>query len=260
MRGEHDLQSLVWKVKPFVKKNGSAILTGVSVVGVVATSVAVAKGTTKASRLLEEAEAKKGAELTKSEKFVNAVQAYIPAMLIGTATIASIFGVHVLNKRQQAALMSAYALLNASYKEYKDKVVDILGEEANEKILNEIAKDKYDEEKVVKVKEEKEETCLFFEEFRGQYFESTLEAVKEAEYHMNRKLALQDYVELNDFYILMNLPPTEFGATTGWSSWHSFEMYGYDWIDIRCVEDEVNGNKFYRIEWVIAPELDYLDY
>ena len=259
MKGE-GLQSLVWKVKPFVKRNGSAILTGVSVTGVIATSVAVAKGTTKASRLLAEAEVEKGSELTKTEKVVNAAPAYIPAMLIGTATIASIFGIHVLNKREQAALTSAYVLLSESYKEYRDKVVDILGVEADEKIKNEIAKDKYDKTNVIKAEEKKEETCLFFEEFRGQYFESTLEAVKEAEYHMNRKLALQDYVELNDFYILMNLPPTEFGATTGWSTWHSFEMYGYDWIDIRCIEDEINGNKFYRIEWVIAPELDYLDY
>lgn len=260
MRGDY-LQSLVWKAKPFIKKNGSAILTGVSVVGVVSTTVAVAKGTTKASLLLAEAEAEKGSELTRTEKFVNAAPAYIPAMLIGTATIASIFGIHVLNKRQQASLTAAYALLNTTYKEYRAKVVDILGEGADEKILNEVAKDKYNEEKVVSAKDRNEETCLFFDEYRGQYFESTLEAVKDAEYHMNRKLALQDYVELNDFYILINLPETEFGATTGWSSWHSFEMYGYSWIEIRCIEDELeDGTKFYRIAWVISPEIDYLDY
>lgn len=260
MRGEQLVQQAISKGVLFGKRHGSTVLTCIGTVGVVATAVTAAKATPKALMLLEEAEETKGKELSTMEKLMVAAPAYIPATLIGASTIACIFGAHVLDKRQQAALTSAYALLNSSYKEYRNKVKDILGEQADSNILNEIAKDKYDETKVVKAEEKKEETCLFFEEFRGQYFESTLEEVKNAEYHLNRKLALQDYVELNDFYILMNLPPTEFGATTGWSTWHSFEMYGYDWIDIRCVEDEINGNKFYRIEWVIAPELDFLDY
>ena len=56
-----------------------------------------------------------------------------------------IFGSNVLNKRQQASLASAYALLDTSFKEYKKKVIDLYNEEADIEIRNEIAKDKYEE-------------------------------------------------------------------------------------------------------------------
>lgn len=60
---------------------------------------------------------------------------YIPAAISGTATIFCIFGANVLSKRQQAALTSAYALLNDSYNNYKDKLKELYGEEAHQKIV-----------------------------------------------------------------------------------------------------------------------------
>ena len=46
---------------------------------------------------------------------------------------------NVLSKRQQAALTSAYALLNDSYNNYKDKLKELYGEEAHQKIVDAIA-------------------------------------------------------------------------------------------------------------------------
>lgn len=262
MEGEV-LRGLVQKAQPFVKKHASTILTCMGAAGVVATAITAAKATPVAMELLDEAKAEKGAVLTKTETLLVAGPAYIPATLIGVSTVACIFGAHVLNKRQQAALASAYALLNSTYNEYREKVVELLGEEADIEIKNEIAKDKYDANKVIKATEEPEpnDICLFFEEFRGQYFETTLQTVKDAEYQLNRKLALHDYAELNDFYKFMQLPPTEYGAILGWSTWASGEFYGYEWIEFHHIKDILpDGTEYYRIEMPFPPTEDYLDW
>lgn len=125
----------------FLKRNSSTILTTIGAIGVVATAVIAVKDTPKALRILDEAEQEKGEELTVKEKIVTAGPVYIPAIAVGISTIACIFGANTLNKRNQAALISAYALLDQSYKDYKRKVSDIYGEDADKKIIEEVAKE-----------------------------------------------------------------------------------------------------------------------
>lgn len=125
----------------FLKRNSSTILTTIGAIGVVATAVIAVKDTPKALKILDEAEQEKGEELTVKEKIVTAGPVYIPAIAVGISTIACIFGANTLNKRNQAALMSAYALLDQSYKDYKRKVSDIYGEDADKKIIEEVAKE-----------------------------------------------------------------------------------------------------------------------
>lgn len=125
----------------FLKRHSPTILTTIGAIGVVATAVIAVKDTPKALRILDEAEQEKGEELTVKEKIVTAGPVYIPAIAVGISTIACIFGANTLNKRNQAALMSAYALLDQSYKDYKRKVSDIYGEDADKKIIEEVAKE-----------------------------------------------------------------------------------------------------------------------
>ena len=128
----------------FLKRHASTILTYAGGAGVIATSVMAVKATPKAFALLENAKTKKGEGLTKLEKIKVAGIEYIPAIIMGVSTIICIFGANALNKRQQAALISAYALLNNSYKDYKKKLAELYGEYAVEEIKKEIAKDKYE--------------------------------------------------------------------------------------------------------------------
>ena len=114
--------------KLFLRRNSPTILTFLGAAGVVATSIAAAKATPKAMALLEKTKEEKGEELTKLEMVKVAGPAYIPAVAIGASTIACIFGANALNKKTQASIMSAYALLNTSYKQYKSKVKELYGE------------------------------------------------------------------------------------------------------------------------------------
>ena len=199
-------------LKMFVKKNGPTILTCIGSIGVVVTSVIAIKATPKAIVLLEDARAEKGDDLTKFEKFMVAGPAYIPTMIVGASTIACVFGANILNQRKQAALMSAYALLDSTYKEYQSKVIDLYSKEADSQVKKEIAKDKYlGDDKLVN------NDALFYDEFSGRYFESTNAKVLKAEYETNKKISDHGGVSLNDFYRALGLEPTRYGDRLGWS-------------------------------------------
>ena len=200
-------------VNLFLKRNGSIILTVLGGVGVVATAVTAVKATPKAIKLIEVYEEQKGENLTMLEKVKVAGPNYIPAILIGVGTIACIFGANVLNKRTQASLMSAYALIDNSYKEYKKKVAELYGDEMHKEVISSIAKDKYTDD--INVSDDKQ---LFYDEFSHRYFESTLEDVIKAEYNTNRQLQCNGVVYLNEYYEFLGLEPSPVGTDLGWSS------------------------------------------
>lgn len=211
----------------FLKKNTSTILTCAGVAGVIATSATAVKATPKALALLENAKEEKGEELTKTEKVKVVGPAYIPAILIGVSTIACIFGANALNKRQQAALMSAYALLDNSYKNYKKKVEELYGKDADGHIKEEIAKDKYNKDPY----QVEDGIQLFYDEFSQRYFNATTERVLRAEHEINRMLSIDYGVCLNEFYELLGIDRVDYGDYLGWSGGEITESYGYCWID-----------------------------
>lgn len=211
----------------FLKRNASTILTCVGSVGVVVTSVMAVKATPKALELLEEAKQRKGEKLTKLEVVKTAGPVYIPAALVGVSTIACVFGANVLNKRRQAAITSAYALLDNSYKEYRNKVEELYGEDADDRVTEEIVKDKYDNEDL-KVSDDKQ---LFYDEFSERYFEATMEKVLMAEYELNRQLAMNFGVYLNEFYELLGIDTKDYGDYLGWSTYELSEAYWYSWVE-----------------------------
>ena len=251
------MNKLVNQSKRFLNRNLSTILTCLGGAGVVVTSVLAVKATPKALKLLETAKEEKGEELTSFEVIRTVGPIYIPAVLMGVSTIACIFGANVLNKRSQAALMSAYALLDNSYKDYKKKVVELYGEEADREVKSSIAKDKY-EETDVKVDDTKK---LFFDFYSSRYFESTDEIVRKAEYDLNRELSIMSYASLNDFYDLLKIEKIDGGDDLGWSAAKNFEYYCQSWIDFaheKVVMDD--GLECCIIHIQIEPTFGYEEY
>ena len=247
MKGEQLLNRLLYKSRVFMKRNSPTILTCIGAVGVVTTSVMAVKATLKAMTLIEEAKEEKGEDLTKMEIVRVAYPIYIPSVLVGVSTIACIFGANALNKRQQATLMSAYALLDNSYKEYKNKVKELYGEDANIQIRQEIAKDKYEETDIV-VEDNKQ---LFYDELSERYFESTMEDVIRAEYELNRAIVTYGGAYLNDFYDFLNIPATDYSDHIGWSTWVDFEH-------VKTVMDD--GLECYIIVMQHEPVPDFDEY
>ena len=215
------------------------------------------RATPKAITLLEAAEKEKGEELSNIEKVQIVAPVYIPTVLTGIGTIACIFGANILNKRQQAALMSAYALLDNSCKEYKKKVNDLYGKEVDEHIKAEIAKDKYE---LTDIKPG-ENTKLFYDEYSGRYFESTDAKVKQAEYQINRHLQTRYYAYLNEFYEELGLDLVQGGWDLGWSLGYNEQQAGQSWLDFNhhyAVLDD--GLEVCIISFYIEPHTDFYDY
>lgn len=235
MKAEQMLQKACHKSAMFLKRNSSTILTSIGAVGVVATAVMAAKATPKALELLKDATDEKGEELTKMEVVQVAAPAYIPTVVVGTSTIACIFGANVLSRRHQASLASAYALVDSAYKDYRNKVKELYGEEADRNIRAAIAKDKCTELGAhapgfgsLDISGERR---LFYEEYRGKYFETTIENVQNAEYHLNRNFAMRGDTNLNEFYSFLGLEPTKEGYVFGWDLCKLSEEYDAYWID-----------------------------
>lgn len=257
MRGDQMLRSLCHTSGVFFKKNSATILTCVGAAGVVATAVTAVKATPKALRMLEETKKEKGDELTKLEAIKIAGPAYIPAVLIGVSTIACVFGANTLNKRQQAALMSAYALLDNSYKEYKTKVKEMYGTEADVIVRKEIAKDNYVEEEI-ELEDDKE---LFYDEFSERYFESTMADVVRAEYKLNHKLYTGGGAYLNEWYEFLDIPQITPGQELGWSTGILESHYWANWIEFDHTKVEMDdGLECTIISFRYAPVIDFAYY
>lgn len=247
----------------FIKQNASTILTCIGATGVVATAVMVAKETPKALSLLEDAKEKKGEDLTKWEKVKIAGPAYIQSIITGAATIACIFGSNIINKRHQASLMSAYALLDSSYIEYKKKTDELYGEEAGKHIREKIAKDKYTGD--INLSDNDKE--LFFDFYSGRYFESTKEAVMWAQYETNRAIFVNGAVCLNEYYELIGLEQKPEYENIGWSCGQIEEIYGHPWIEFDYEETVIEEESEYSegiectiIHLPMEPFMGYLDY
>lgn len=234
-------------VMKLVQKNSSTILTCIGAVGVIATAVLTGRATVKAVRIVDESETHSKKEIVKT-----VWKEYIPAAGIGITTIACIFGANTLNKRQQAALMSAYALLDQTYKEYKSKVKEVLGEEAEQKVEDAIA-----EEKVPDICPS-DGKLLFYEPNYGQGFERTMLEVQDAEYRLNQKFAVEGEASLNDFFELLGLNKTDTGDLIGWSQETAWDNYNYTWIEFEHEPKKTeDGREYYQINMPFPPTFGY---
>lgn len=252
------MNKLLTQTGRFLKRNGSTILTFVGGAGVVATSVMAVKATPKALQLLEEAKQEKGEELTKLEVVKVAAPEYIPSIVIGLSTLTCIFGANYLNKRQQAALTSAYMLLSNSYKEYKQKVTDIYGEAANAHVHEEIVLDKY--EKQDDEIEVEDDRVLFYDYFSERYFASTIEDVQRAEYRINRDMVMRGYVYLNEFYEHLDIEPIEAGYALGWSTGSQLATNWQNWIDFTHEKAILEDGLECHIIVMDEPQPDFMEY
>lgn len=227
------------KSKKFFKKNSATILTFASGIGFVATVIMAVKATPKALNNIAEKEVENGEELSDLEVVKAAAPAYISTALVGVSTMACIFGSNALNKKQQVALASAYAFVDRSYKEFKQKAKEVYGEDAEDNIREAIAVDKCKADPPTLTAEymfsqcdgaesmyDDEERRLFYDELSERVFESTVGAVQAAEYHINRCMILGPSCNVNDFYRFLGIPEVPWGDDLGWELCDE-----YCWID-----------------------------
>lgn len=218
-------------------RSSPTILTVVASVGVIVTTITAVRATPKAVKLLKEAELEKGENLTKVEIIRVAGPSYIPSALLGISTIVCIFGANALNQKKQASLMSAYVMLNESYKQYRKSAKIVYGEDADDKIHVEMAKDAmvatYDwGYRVYNMDMDSEsERLLFYDLSSKKYFRTTMAAVLNAQYHVNRNLAIRGDCSLNEYLSFLGVEGIDGGDDLGWDISYMVEEMDCYWLD-----------------------------
>ncbi len=267
MKGTSKMGSLLRKSKGYLKQSSPAILTCLGVIGVVTTSVLAVKATPKAVDIIRSREGIDHEGNYYGPAKLEVVQltwkCYIPAALVGLSTIACIFGANVLNKRNQASLVSAYAMLSESYKQYREAAKSLYGEDADSKIIAEVAKKKYisADDCYIYDPDSASEELLFYDSFSQRYFTSTMSSVLNAQYHVNRNFALRGWSDLNELYGFLGLEEHSGGDVIGWSADEMIEGGLTPWIDFenRLVEMD-DGLECYIISTLFEPTVLDSDY
>ncbi len=242
------------KVEYFLRKHSPTILTVAGAGGVVVTSVLAVKATPKAMLLLEEAKQEKGVKLTPVEVVKVAWKPYIPAAISGVSTIICIFGANLLGTKQQATLMSAYALLDNTYKEYRNKVNELYGEDSDSKVKQEIMSDRLKD--YIEVEEGK---MLFMEYSSMRIFESTMDEVLQAECEFREILEQRGYACLNEYLDILGVQHVAHGYQLGWMDLETNEPYNCEELEFSYEEGVMgNGQKYCMIIPNMPPALDYI--
>lgn len=177
------------------------LLSAMAILGTVGVGIATAKSTVKAVHILDIAKDESDKELTKKEKFELLAPTYIPPVLICLGTISCIAGAHILNRKQQASILSAYIALDRTYKNYCDKVKGIYGDDIDTDIKKEIVKEQIIEDDMSSDLDDDE--CLFYEEYSNSYFEASMRNVKNAEKKFNEKIRKYGHADTDFFYSLV---------------------------------------------------------
>lgn len=235
-------------------KHSPEILTGIGIAGMITTTILAVRATPKALKKIEEVkEAECKDELTAVETVKATWKCYIPSVVTGTASIACLIGASSVHVRRNAALATAYKLSEAALTEYRDKVVETLGEKKERLIRDEVNKDRVDSHPVSKneviITERGNTLCL--DTISKRYFKSDMEKIKRAVNELNRRMIMDMYVSVNEFYDELGLDHTSIGDDLGWNIDHGL-------IDIyfsSAIADD--GTPCIVLDYQVAPRWDY---
>ena len=137
-------------------KNSPAILVGLGITSAAGAVIFAIKGTIAANKKVEEVKEAKinelmeeeiedipvEVELTKKEIVQATWKCYIPTAISFTTSVVCIICANNVNAKRNAAIATAYSMSEAALHEYKNKVIETIGEEKEKEIAKAVVKDK----------------------------------------------------------------------------------------------------------------------
>lgn len=252
------LNKLFRTIENGTKKHSPEILLTLGIAGCISSTILAVKATPKALMLIEEEkiERRRNDEddnLKPIEVVKAAWKPYIPAVVTGATSIACLVGSHSIHSRRNAAIATAYKLTETAFHEYRDAVVEQIGEKKEQIVQDKIAEKKIRENPV----ENKEVIItgsgdvLFYDTISSRYFTNTLEGVRKVINDMNAQLLSQDYISLNEFYYDLGLDSTAMGDELGWNT-----LYGL--MDISFSSQITkDGRPAIVLNYRVAPRYDF---
>ena len=256
--GKTNLATIAKDIRKFASKRSPEILTGIGIAGMITTTILAVRATPKALKLIEDQKEEESVdELSSFEVVKVAWKPYIPAMVTCIASTACLIGASSVNTKRNAALATAYKLSETALSEYRDKVVETIGEKKER-----IVRDKVAEERVKKNPVSKNEVIvtgngktLCFDPISGRYFMCSIETIKKAENTLNKQMVhdISGYVSLNEFYDELGLDHTSVGNDLGWNTNQLID------IDFSSQLND-NGEPSVVLDYLVAPKCDYYNF
>ena len=232
-----------------VRQNAPGILMAGGLIGVIGSVVMACKATTKASQVLEEHEAKldelKEAietipeydeeDLRKDKVIVYTqtawgfIKLYAPAAMALILSLAALFGSHYILNQRCVSLGAAYVALDKSFKDYRRRVAERYGEEAEWEIAHNVHTQEIEEtddkgktkKKKVKVADPNTESPYVKYFTRSNpYWEDNEDFIiynlSMRQSMLNDTLRAKGHVTLNEVYTALGFHETRAGMVCGW--------------------------------------------
>lgn len=222
-----NMAALFKDIRVAVSKHSPEILTGLGIAGMITTTILAVKATPKALDLIEDR--KEELELSPSETLhpLEVVKAswkcYIPAAITGVTSVACLIGASSVNARRNAALATAYNLSTTALAEYKDKVIETIGEKKEQVVRDKVAEEHLKKEPVNQsaIIVSGKGTTRCFDTITKQRFISDIETIRRIVNDLNERMINgEDYISLNDFYYELGIDGTSIGDELGWNIAH----------------------------------------
>lgn len=218
-----DLSTALKTLKTTMAKHSPEILTGIGIAGMVTTTILAVKVTPKAIDILREIKEEHKEDTDKkamSKEVVTRVfPVYIPAAVTCVVSVACLVGASSVNARRNAALAAAYTLSDTALREYKEKVVETIGEKKERTIREEISKDRVKNDPVdtTKIIVTEKGNTRFYDAMTKRRFTSDLDHIRRIENELNRRMRDEYCISLNEFYIEVGLDTVPVGDILGWN-------------------------------------------
>lgn len=251
--GKFNLMGAFQTIQKSVVKHSPEILMGLGVTGMLTSIVLAVKATPKAIQLIEEKKKEENVEkLSVGQTIKTTYKCYLPTAGVAIASTACLFGSTSISVRRNAALATAYKIVETGYKEYREQVVETLGNKKEEQIREAIVQKKIDNNPVSKNQViVLGGDTLCYDVWGGRYFKTDIDKIKRAINELNRTMTYNEYVSLNDFYEQIGLEPTKMGELLGWKL-----SKGLVELNPSSHLGE-NDQPAYAVDFVTAPEYDY---
>lgn len=271
-----------------LSKASPEILLGVGIASMVCGTVFACKATLKVDEILDETqeevdkihEVKEAADAENSEieytdkdcasdltkvysrTGVRLAKLYGPAALMILVGSVSILASYKILDGRYVGAVAAYTAVNNAFTEYRDRVKDEMGEDADrhfrfgtetKKDIEVTKVDENGEEKTEKVKKAEVISGLGYSEY-AKFFDSASEHwqkspeynvlfLKTQQQYANDLLKTRGHLFLNEVYDMLGLPRTSAGAVVGWVLGNGDDYVDFGMYDFtrEVVRDFING-------------------
>lgn len=226
-----DVSKFFKGAKVSMEKNAPAILIGLAILSGGTAVVLAVKDTPKALKRIEDKKQELGVDkLTPLETVKTTWPCYVPTALAFAFAAGCAVGSHSTHAKRNAALATAYKISETALVEYRDKVVETIGEKKEQTVRDKVAQEQINKVPLVpdSVIHTGTGTSLFLDPLSRRYFVSDKQVLHAAENRLNKKMlqSICGTTSLNDFYVEIGLEPVDESVryTLGWNADYQIDL------------------------------------